>query len=508
MNRTASTVLAALTLLLVPALAIAGGSPTESEFNDFFESRNIFAPGVTSVSGELEFRDIIFEAAVQGGELVARGGGNFEPHFEEGAYALYVKLGTDDPQSLITVVGAPDDFGQPDDDIYNGTANFEAFDELGFGTSNFHSFFNQPPGTPFVAVLDNAPPGTTGPRPDVTLGWLEQPFPGFPIDTDDDSSPLGDGLASTLSGFVDGAGEIHLGVSGFPDFDFDGFVDDGGCDGEICPGEQGDVDFVTFTGLNPGEFFFATATSESFTNTLLGVFDDEGTPLAANDDFIFDSEIQQSALGGIVPASGNLNFAVTGSGDNGFFGFHFEQGNYTLSVQTAPLGQTGGLPLDDLVELPTDENTEDGEFFFEDVEVTEDRPIFLDPEVAVGYLYSVDGGGINFASVQLPMLMSDSDYTLTFIDETGSEVTVPLSAGVVFDFPTGGVDTFAVNGIDISELLDPNDETAFVTGVTFTGSGVVDITQAAITAPIPEPTTWVTLCLGLGLLATRRFAKS
>lgn len=498
MNRTLTLCLALGALLLAPQMSQAGGLSVaaEQEFNDFFFDRNVFEPGVEFVTGELEPRDII---VVEG---IAAGGGGFGPHFEEGAYALYVKLGTTNPLDLVTQVGL-DENNNPILE-YNGQADFEVFDELGIGTSNFHSFFNQAVETPFVAVMDNMPPGTSGPVPDVTLGWLEAPFAYTQIDTDDDSSPLGDGLASALSGFVDGSGTIHLGVSGFADFDFDGFEDDG-CDDEFCRGEFGDVDFLSFTGLTPGEFFFAQVNSQAGTDTLLGVFNDEGTPLAANDDFASDiSPGQTSALGGLVPGNGTLNFAVSGSGDTGFFGQHSEQGNYTLQVQTAPVGLTDNLPMGDLVLLPDDENTEDGVFFFNDVEVTEDRPIFLDPEVAVGYEYTVSGGGIQFASVQLPQLLDDSEYTVTFDDGLGGEISVNLSAGVVYAFPAGGVSEFTVTGIDISEMLDPNDDTAFVTGVTFTGfttlgSATVDITQQAITAPIPEPAS-VLLC-GIGLVA-------
>lgn len=503
MKRIITLSLALGALLLVPQWSLAGGPPpaSEQEFNDLFVDRNIFAPGVTFVTGELEPRDII---VVEG---IAAGGGGFNPHFEQGPYALYVKLGTTDPFDLVTQIGVDEN----ENPIlgYNGMADFTVFDELVNGSANFHSFFDQAAGTPFVAVMDNTPPGTTGSVPDVTLGWLDGPFAYAQITTDDDSSPLGDGLASALSGVVGGGGDIHLGVSGFADFDFDGFEDDG-CGDEFCGGLFGDVDFLSFTGLTPGEFFFAQVNSSEGTDTLLGVFNDEGTPLAANDDFALDTPGQTSALGGIVPANGTLNLAVSGSGDTGFFGDHFEQGPYNVQVQTAPLGMTDGLPLGDLVLLPDDENTEDGVFFFDDVEVTEGRPIFLDPEVAVGYEYTVDGGGILFASVQLPMLMDDSEYTVTYSDGLGGEVSVDLSAGDVFDFPVGGVGAFTVTGIDLSEMLDPNDATAFVTGVTFTGfttlgSATVDITQQAITAPIPEPAS-VLLC-GIGLVAVAAYRR-
>ncbi|MEO0531754.1 MAG: hypothetical protein AAF266_14435, partial [Planctomycetota bacterium] len=73
--------------------------------------------------------------------------------------------------------------------------------------------------------------------PDLTLGAFDE-FGGL-IATDDDSSPLGNGLASALFGIpVNDDGSIDLAVSGFPDFDFDGISD-----GDAFPHtEVGDYD--------------------------------------------------------------------------------------------------------------------------------------------------------------------------------------------------------------------------------------------------------------------------
>ena len=46
----------------------------------------------------------------------------------------------------------------------------------------------------------------------------------------------------------------------------------------------------------------------------------------------------------------------------------------------------------------------------------------------------------------------------------------PLEVGVPFDFTTvseDGVGTFTIRGIDVSEQVDPNNQTAFVTGLNF-----------------------------------------
>jgi hypothetical protein len=68
------------------------------------------------------------------------------------------------------------------------------------------------------------------------------------------------------------------------------------------------------------------------------------------------------------------------------------------------------------------------------------------------------------------------------------------------------VSKFKVLGIDESLGLDPNNSTAFVTQVTFTGDGPFTGTMTAITA-VPEPSTWAMMILGfagIGCLAYRR----
>jgi len=468
------SVLAFFSFLTVPALV--QGAP-ESEPNNFFSERNIFPAGVTSVEGFLEPGDF-FE---DGFEV---------PHPEEGDYALYVKLGTTDPDSLIMEQGELPP-------IYNGTANFEEINSLFEGDVDFFSYEGLTPNTPFVAIIDNT---IIGPGPDTTLGWLFEPSPFSVILADDDSSPLGDGLADAISGTTDEFGILHLAVSGFDDFDFDGFGDfEGECDDEVCF-EEGDVDFVSFTGLNPGEFFLAEISSGNF-DSVLGLFDNSGVLRADNDD---GGDGLLSVLGGLVPADGTVNLAVSGFADFFFEGFHGESGDYTLDITAAPLGEEG-ISFEDFVILPTDID-ESGGFVFDDVEVIDGMPILLDPHIAIGYAYAIDGGGITFGSVQLPALISDTEFLLSFLDETGALVEFLLSAGDVFDFTTviaGGVTEFQVNGIDIAEMLDSTNPIAFVTAVTTIGSGSVSITQSPIA--VPEPSTFVgMLALLLPAVSVRR----
>jgi hypothetical protein len=65
--------------------------------------------------------------------------------------------------------------------------------------------------------------------------------------------------------------------------------------------------------------------------------------------------------------------------------------------------------------------------------------------------------------------------------------------------------------IEASPFLDPANELAFVTGLTFVGSGAVNLTQSPVTefvegvGGVPEPSSWAMLIAGFGLVgATMR----
>lgn len=220
-----------------------------------------------------------------------------------------------------------------------------------------------------------------------------------PARVDDDSSPLGNGLASALFGVpVGNLSTIRVGVSGFPDFDFDGFVDNsdgfphsqtGSYDITINvynsegvqieqivesdmlePGEVdffeftnnewlrgtydaildngprnsgggSDVDFFTFTELPTGAPFIAEITNGSF-DTVLGLFDDAGELVAVDDDA---GAGVLSRLEGITPSGGVLHLAVSGYSDFNFTGDHFQSGEYRLELTVIPEPGSLGLVL-------------------------------------------------------------------------------------------------------------------------------------------------------------------
>ena len=131
-----------------------------------------------------------------------------------------------------------------------------------------------------------------------------------------------------------------------------------------------------------------------------------------------------------------------------------------------------------------------------------DSLIFIDPDVAVGYDYQVNGGP-NVASVLLPTGVGDDLYDLHLWNGSAFAFSQTLTGGSEFDFLAGGVDRFRILGIEEAAGLSVDDPLAFVTGLTFTGSGGVDLTMTPI--PVPEPASLSVLALGaLALLRRRR----
>lgn len=219
------------------------------------------------------------------------------------------------------------------------------------------------------------------PVPDTYLGFFaDDTFPLPPLEEDDDSSPLGDGLADALFGIpVNADGSIPLAVTGCCD-DFDGshgeegdyelFVDVFDAGGSLIdsfsttstlfPGVVDEfpfadpawvggtfdalidntigfvpgldpIDYWVFTGLTPGTDYVAEITDGDF-DTILGVLASDGSLIDTDDDGGLDllSLVEFS-----VPASGEVTLAVTGFDDFDLEGLHSEFGFYDLSVSIA-----------------------------------------------------------------------------------------------------------------------------------------------------------------------------
>jgi hypothetical protein len=133
---------------------------------------------------------------------------------------------------------------------------------------------------------------------------------------------------------------------------------------------------------------------------------------------------------------------------------------------------------------PTDEF---GSPFMFNIDVEEGVPCFIDPYVAVGYDYAVgEEDTMNFASVTLPEV-GDNLYDLYLFDGIMFYLArKDLPAGVPYVFNPSGVNRFRVLGIAKAAELSPNDTTAFITELTFTGTGRFTGTQTPIAVFINE----------------------
>jgi hypothetical protein len=134
----------------------------------------------------------------------------------------------------------------------------------------------------------------------------------------------------------------------------------------------------------------------------------------------------------------------------------------------------------------------------------------IDPNIATGYIYQIGLGDPNFASVSLPNIGNSGPYSLFLWNGTSWVFDATLAANTLFNFGGTGVSQFEVLGIDPSLGLDPNNPVAFVTALTFEGTGTFTGTMTPVVAAVPEPSTWAMMILGfagVGFMAYRRGSK-
>ncbi len=125
-------------------------------------------------------------------------------------------------------------------------------------------------------------------------------------------------------------------------------------------------------------------------------------------------------------------------------------------------------------------------------------PIYIDPIVATGYDFMVTGGEL-FNSVLLPTGLGTTKYELDLWNGSAYVFSQYINAGTTFTF-NSPVDRFQIEGIPIGAGLDPNDPNAFVTGLTFSGTGAADVTMTSIAfnTSTPEPASIVACLVGVG----------
>lgn len=172
-------------------------------------------------------------------------------------------------------------------------------------------------------------------------------------------------------------------------------------------------------------------------------------------------------------------------------------GLWSFAIRNGEL--PGGTPSNPLLPVTTPTG-----YSFE-FNVQANTQAFIDPAVAVGYDYILSSGP-NFASVLLP-IVGDNLYDLWLWDGTNWAFDQALTGGTEFFFAAGGVDRFRILGIEPEANLDPNDPTAFVTGLTFAGGGNVSLSMNPIVVNVPEPGILFLFGLGLPLMRPNKAAS-
>ena len=135
---------------------------------------------------------------------------------------------------------------------------------------------------------------------------------------------------------------------------------------------------------------------------------------------------------------------------------------------------------------------------------------YIDPEVAIGYDYEIGAGNPNFTSVDLPDAIGDGLYDIFGFDANNNQVLLAHDwrGSDVYNFGATGVGRFRVAGIETSAGLNPGSTTAFITGLTFSGSGLFTGLQTPITATVnatPEPPTLALVaCVLIGMVGIGR----
>lgn len=213
----------------------------------------------------------------------------------------------------------------------------------------------------------------------------------------------------------------------------------------------------------------------------------DGVPVAALNEAVFAEDVPESEF---IEVAYDVTLALRNE-------FALEAGETTTYSTTTLFGNAVPPAPGSLEALPLlpEEIDENGAFVFiigpGDFDIGE--TFFIDPVIAVGYTYEVTGA--TFDSVTAPTLaaVNDADgYLLEYLRSDGMAISVMIAPGEEVSFTDGGFDgvsLFTLTGIDPALMLDPTDDVAFVTGVSFASLSAAGAPAVITQTPITIDTT-------------------
>ena len=179
-------------------------------------------------------------------------------------------------------------------------------------------------------------------------------------------------------------------------------------------------------------------------------------------------------------AATNVNIL---SRSRSFFDFTLLSGNVAAQVYLPTVANIGGQPV-----------------YQFGIDVTANQLVFIDPVVATGYEYRIGQGDPMFTRALLPTGIGDDLYDILLWDGVSwIPFMTAVAGGTEIDFGQG-VDRFQVVGIEPSAGLDPEDVTAFMTGLRFAADGRFTGTMTPIILQVGEPGSLALGLLGLASL--------
>lgn len=213
--------------------------------------------------------------------------------------------------------------------------------------------------------------------------------------------------------------------------------------------------------------------------------------------FIMDDHYHNGELNQVDAAYWNTGVGVNPNGRMGQMG-HYLVRHHSDTIADGLTPERPVMPIRD----------EEGWGFSFFPFITSTEATYIDPEVATGYDYFIDSGPL-FTSLILPAI-GDDKFSLYLWNGANWIFVSILHSNDMFSFDGFGVDRFRITGIETSAGLNPNDPMAFVTGLTFSEYGPVNMHMNPITtniSAIPEPTALVLMSSGLFILLSLQVNK-